>query len=120
MLADRLSTDGRNEVVVSEYGSSDRLIFIQMPSALTIPINTSRYNWRNEAEPALVSRKLPTPRGKGLGYANLLPYFRRADTRDEGGDACRGHSGPLHTRSVSVTNPLHAAWIRPQRWLAMR
>ncbi len=144
VLADRLSADGRNQVLVIEYGGSDRSIFIQMPSALAIPMNTSRYNWRyeSEAEPALGGRKLHTPRGKGLGgsssinglvyirgnpldferwqeegaagwgYANVLPYFRRAETRDEGGDAFRGDSGPLHTRYGSLTNPLHAAWIK--------
>ena len=144
VLADRLSADGRNQVLVIEYGGSDRSIFIQMPSALAIPMNTSRYNWRyeSEAEPALGGRRLHTPRGKGLGgsssinglvyirgnpldferwqddgaagwgYANVLPYFRRAETRDEGGDAYRGDSGPLHTRYGSLTNPLHAAWIK--------
>ena len=144
VLADRLSADGRNQVLVIEYGGSDHSIFIQMPSALAIPMNTSRYNWRyeSEAEPALGGRKLHTPRGKGLGgsssinglvyirgnpldferwqdegaagwgYANVLPYFRRAETRDEGGDAYRGDSGPLHTRYGSLTNPLHAAWIK--------
>ena len=144
VLADRLSTDGRNQVLVIEYGGSDRSIFIQMPSALAIPMNTSRYNWRyeSEAEPALGGRRLHTPRGKGLGgsssinglvyirgnpldferwqdegaagwgYANVLPYFRRAEARDEGGDAYRGDSGPLHTRYGNLTNPLHAAWIK--------
>ena len=144
VLADRLSSDGRNQVLVIEYGGSDRSIFIQMPSALAIPMNTSRFNWRYEAEaePALGGRRLHTPRGKGLGgsssinglvyirgnpldferwqeegaagwgYANVLPYFRRAETRDEGGDAYRGDCGPLHTRYGSLTNPLHAAWIK--------
>ena len=48
----------------------------------------------------------------GWGYANVLPYFRRAEARDEGGDAYRGDSGPLHTRYGNLTNPLHAAWIK--------
>ena len=69
VLPDRLSADGRNPVLVIEYGGSDRSIFIQMPSALAIPMNTSRYNWRyeSEAEPALGGRRLHTQRGKGLG-----------------------------------------------------
>ena len=66
VLADRLSADGRNQVLVIEYGGSDRSIFIQMPSALAIPMNTSRYNWRyeSEAEPALGGRRLHTPRAR--------------------------------------------------------
>ena len=40
-LADRLSNDGRNQVLAIEYGGSDRSIFIQMPSALAIPMDNS-------------------------------------------------------------------------------
>lgn len=41
VLADRLSNDGRNQVLAIEYGGSDRSIFIQMPSALAIPMDNS-------------------------------------------------------------------------------
>ena len=41
VLADRLSNDGRNQVLAIEYGGSDRSIFIQMPSALGIPMDNS-------------------------------------------------------------------------------
>ena len=37
VLADRLSADGTHRVLLLEYGGSDRSIFIQMPSALSIP-----------------------------------------------------------------------------------
>ena len=69
VLADRLSADGRNRVLVLEFGGSDRSIFIQMPSALSIPMNTTKYNWHYESEPeaALGGRRLHTPRGKVLG-----------------------------------------------------
>ena len=52
MLADRLSADGRNRVLVLEAGGSDRSVFIQMPSALAIPMNMARYNWFYETEPS--------------------------------------------------------------------
>ena len=143
VLADRLSADGSNRVLVLEFGGSDRSIFIQMPSALSIPMNTKTYNWHyeSEPEPALGGRRLHTPRGKvlggsssinglvyvrgnpldferwqedgaqGWGYADVLPYFRRAESREEGGDAYRGSDGPLHTRYGSMQNPLHQAWF---------
>ena len=37
VLANRLTEDGRHSVLLLEYGGSDRSVFIQMPSALSIP-----------------------------------------------------------------------------------
>ncbi len=81
VLADRLTEDGRNTVLVLEQGGSDRSIFIQMPSALAIPMNRSEYNWRyqTEPEPHLGGRRMHTPRGKVLGGSssiNGLVYVR--------------------------------------------
>src|SRR5580693_1134460 len=81
VLADRLSADGSRRVLVLEYGGSDRSMFIQMPSALSIPMNMPRFNWfyHTEPEPHLGGRKLHTPRGKVLGGSssiNGLVYVR--------------------------------------------
>ncbi len=81
VLADRLSEDGRNTVLVLEYGGSDRSLWIQMPTALSIPMNMERYDWRyyTEPEPHLNNRRLHTPRGKVLGGSssiNGLVYVR--------------------------------------------
>ena len=143
VLADRLSADGKTSVLVLEFGGSDRSIFIQMPSALSIPMNMPRFNWfyHTEPEPGLGGRRMHTPRGKVLGgsssinglvyirgnpldfdrweaegaqgwsYADVLPYFQRAEARAEGGDAYRGADGQLQTRYGSLQNPLHAAWL---------
>ena len=143
VLADRLSADGSRRVLLVEYGGSDRSIFIQMPSALSIPMNMPKYNWfyHTEPEPHLGGRRMHTPRGKVLGgsssinglvyirgnpqdferwaregaegwaYRDVLPYFKRAETRQEGADAYRGGTGKLHTSYGSVRNPLHAAWL---------
>jgi len=68
-------------VLLLEYGGSDRSIWIQMPSALNIPLNMPRYDWRyyTEPEPNLNHRRLHTPRGKVLGGSssiNGLVYVR--------------------------------------------
>jgi choline dehydrogenase len=81
VLADRLTEDGRDSVLVLEYGGSDRSPWIQMPSALSIPMNMARYDWRyyTEPEPHLNGRRLHTPRGKVLGGSssiNGLVYVR--------------------------------------------
>jgi choline dehydrogenase len=147
VLANRLTEDGRNSVLLLEYGGSDRSVFIQMPSALSIPMNTDKYAWRyhSEPEPGLGGRRIYTPRGKVLGgsssingmvyvrgnardfdgweqqgaygwdYQHVLPYFRRAEHRAEGGDAYRGDQGPLGTCYGTLSNPLHAAWLTAAR-----
>ena len=51
VLADRLSADGRAEILVLEFGGSDRSPLIQMPAALSIPMNMRKYDWRFESEP---------------------------------------------------------------------
>ncbi len=144
VLADRLSADGTHQVVLLEYGGSDRSIFIQMPAALAYPMNTKRWNWgyESEPEPHLNNRRLNCPRGKGLGgsssinglvyvrgnaldferwkedegatgwgYADVLPYFKRAEGRAEGGNEYRGGDGPLSTSYGPLDNPLHQAWL---------
>ena len=81
VLAARLSEDPRNRVLVLEYGGSDRSVFIQMPSALNVPLNSRRYNWgyESEPEPHLDNRRINAPRGKVLGGSssiNGLVYVR--------------------------------------------
>jgi choline dehydrogenase-like flavoprotein len=49
--------------------------------------------------------------GWGWGWQDVLPYFRRAETRAEGGDAYRGDAGPLHTEYGPLRNPLYCTWI---------
>ena len=51
VLANRLSEDPNTSVLLLEYGGSDRSIFIQMPTALSIPMNMPRFNWGYESEP---------------------------------------------------------------------
>jgi choline dehydrogenase len=41
----------------------------------------------------------------------VLPYFRRAEGREEGGNEYRGGIGKLRTRYGTLVNPLHAAWL---------
>lgn len=74
VMAYRLSEDPRNHVLVLEYGGSDRGPFIQMPSALSYPMNMKHYNWgfETEPEPHLNGRRLATPRGKVVGGSSSI------------------------------------------------
>jgi choline dehydrogenase len=47
----------------------------------------------------------------GWGYADVLPYFKRAEGRAEGGNEYRGGDGPLSTSYGPLDNPLHQAWL---------
>lgn len=103
------------------------------------------WGYVSEPEPNLDGRRFNTPRGKVLGgssainglvyirgnphdfdrweeegargwaYRDVLPYFRRAETRAEGGDEYRGSSGPLHTRYGRMRNPLYRVFIDAAR-----
>ena len=48
---------------------------------------------------------------RGWGYADVLPYFKRAEARAEGGNEYRGGDGPLSTAYGTLRNPLHQAWL---------
>ena len=88
-LAYRLSEDGKHTVAVIEYGGTDIGPLIQMPSALSIPMNLSTYNWgfETEPEPHLGGRRLGTARpgaGSTLEFVPspeipALQYFDRIE-----------------------------------------
>ena len=64
-MAFRLSEAGHS-VIVIEFGGSDAGPLIQMPGALSYPMNMLRYDWGywSEPEPYLGGRQLACPRGK--------------------------------------------------------
>ncbi len=94
-----------------------------------------------EPEPNLDDRKLWWPRGKGLGgsssingmiyirghardydqwrqmgltgwgYADVLPYFKKSETLEGGGDAYHGSDGPLYVSKASSKNPIYGAFV---------
>ncbi|MBI1620789.1 choline dehydrogenase [Aquamicrobium zhengzhouense] len=73
-MAYRLSEDGKHSVIVIEYGGTDFGPFIQMPAALSYPMNMRRYDWgyKTEPEPHLGGRVLATPRGKVIGGSSSI------------------------------------------------
>ncbi len=94
-----------------------------------------------EPEPHLDGRKLWWPRGRGLGgsssingmvyirghardydlwrqmgltgwgYADVLPYFKRAEDFEGGADAYHGADGPLHVSKAASKNPIYGGFI---------
>ncbi len=86
VLADRLSEDGRHSVLVLEYGGTDAGPLIQMPAALSYPMNMRLYDWgyRTEPEPHLGGRRLACPRGKVIGGSSSINgmVYVRGHARD--------------------------------------
>ena len=97
--------------------------------------------YHTEPEPHMDGRRMYCPRGRVLGgsssingmayvrgnaldydgwagndlpdwsYAHCLPYFKKAETYERGGDDYRGDGGPLHVTASKTDNPLHRAFI---------
>jgi len=86
VLANRLSEDNNSSVLLLETGGSDKSIFIQMPTALSIPMNTQKYAWQFETqpEPNLDGRRMHCPRGKVLGGSSSINgmVYVRGHARD--------------------------------------
>jgi len=99
------------------------------------------WRYTSEPEPELNGRRIIQPRGKVLGgsssingllyvrgqhedfdlwrqlgntgwdFADVLPYFRRAEDQQRGADALHGAGGPLAVSDVSEPHPLCEAFI---------
>ncbi|MEQ9240806.1 choline dehydrogenase [Roseovarius indicus] len=74
VLANRLGEDPGTRILVLEAGGDDRSLIVRMPAALTMPMNTKRFNWglSTEPEPHLDGRRVNLPRGKGLGGSSSI------------------------------------------------
>ena len=69
VLAARLTEDPSITVLVLEAGGTDRSLFVRMPIALSIPLQSEKYSWRyfTEPEPYMNGRRIYHARGKVLG-----------------------------------------------------
>jgi choline dehydrogenase len=88
VLANRLSADPSNRVLVLEAGRPDYRwdVFIHMPAALSFPIGSRFYDWRyrSEPEPHLHGRRVAHARGKVLGGSSSINgmIFQRGNPLD--------------------------------------
>src|SRR5947208_11931682 len=88
VLANRLSSDPSNSVLVLEAGRHYRSwdMFSQMPAALTYPIGSRFYDWKYESEPEphMGGRRVYHARGKVLGGSSSINgmIFQRGNPLD--------------------------------------
>ena len=99
------------------------------------------WGYTSQPAPGLQGRRMLTPRGRAIGgsstingqmyirghpldfenwvelgapgwsYRDVLPYFKRAERFEGGGDAYRGDRGPLRTTRAPLGNPLYRAFL---------
>ena len=87
-LANRLSADPANSVLVLEAGRPDSLwdVFIHMPGGLSVPIGNRHYDWmyESEPEPHMNGRRIYHGRGKVLGGSSSINgmIFQRGNPLD--------------------------------------
>ena len=137
VIANRLSQDFSNKVLLLEAGGSDRRFFVQMPIGYGVTYHQKAVNWMYMTEPSPDADNKPSywPRGKVMGgsssinamvyvrgnpkdfdewsemgnpgwsYQDVLPYFKRMESWQNGADSYRGGKGPL--KVSEVTNQLH-------------
>ena len=87
-LANRLSADPNNSVLVLEAGRPDYWfdVFIHMPAALMFPIGSKFYDWMysSQPEPHMNNRRVTHGRGKILGGSSSINgmIFQRGNPLD--------------------------------------
>lgn len=134
VLANRLSEDPRNQVLLLEAGGADNNPWIHIPVGYFKTMHNPETDWcyRTEPDPNLAGRSLDWPRGKTLGgsssingllyirghrtdfdhwrqlgnagwsFENVLPYFKRAEDQERGGDEFHGAGGPLGVSNMRI------------------
>ncbi len=146
ILANRLSENANNSVLLLEAGPSDKRFYIHMPIGYGYgkTFYQAKVNWMytSKANPELNNRISYCPRGKTLGgsssinamvyvrgnkqdfddwqsagnpgwsYGDVLPYFKRMESWQQGASEFRGGEGPLKVADVEAKlHPLCANFI---------
>jgi choline dehydrogenase len=143
VLANRLSADPKNRVLLLEAGGKDTDPWIHIPAGFYRNIYNPKVAWYYETEPVpeMHNRRISWPRGKVLGgsssingliyirgqredfdlwrqmgnggwsYDDVLPYFRKSEDQEHGGDDYHGAGGPLGVSDLRTPHPLHDAFI---------
>jgi choline dehydrogenase len=81
VLANRLSADPANRVLLLEAGPRDRNLMMHIPAGVYRVYTDRRFNWNYESapQPHMDGRRIPVPRGRVLGGSssiNSMVYLR--------------------------------------------
>jgi choline dehydrogenase-like flavoprotein len=139
-VAGRLAEAGRT-VCLLEAGGRNNTIRINTPGFMPFIPDASNYRYETVPQKGLNGRIGYQPRGRGLGgssainamiyirgnawdydnwaalgcagwsYADVLPYFKRAENNERGGDDFHGEGGPLNVCDQKWPNPGSCAFV---------
>lgn len=86
VLASRLSEDPSCQVVLIEAGSRSRHPWLHIPIGYFKTMGDPRFDWKflTEPEPGMAGRRIPFPRGRGIGGSSLINgmLYLRGHARD--------------------------------------
>jgi len=105
VLADRLSADPDNQVLLLEYGGRDKNPMIYVPKGFYFTLRRQRYTYHYSTRPVGPDRKVEDwTRGKGLGGSTVVNgmMWMRGAAADWDGLAARGNSGWTWQRALSA------------------
>ncbi len=140
-VAGRLAEGGQRRVCLIEAGGRNNNILIKTPGFMPFIRGASNYKYETVPQAGLNGRTGYQPRGRGLGgssainamvhirgaafdydqwaalgcdgwsYADVLPYFRKAEHNERGGDAFHGQGGPLNVADQHWPRPGSVAFV---------
>ncbi len=146
----RLSVDGTRRVCLIEAGGHNNNVWVKTPGFMPFIPQASNYRYETVPQKGLNGRTGYQPRGRGLGgssainamvyirgnrwdydnwaaegctgwaYDDVLPYFKRAEANERGGDDFHGHGGPLFVEDQKHANPASRAFVEAAAALQLR
>ena len=139
--AGRLAEDGRRRVCLLEAGGTNDTIRVKTPGFMPFIPEASNWRYETVPQAGLNGRMGYQPRGRGLGgssainamvyirgnhydydhwahlgcsdwsHADVLPYFKRAEHNERGGDEWHGDAGPLNVMDQHWPNPASTKFV---------
>ena len=149
-VAGRLAVDGTRRVCLIEAGGHNDTIWVKTPGLMPFMPEKSVYRYETVPQKGLNGRRGYQPRGRGLGgssainamvyirgnrwdydnwaamgctgwaYDDVLPWFKRSEANERGGDDYHGAGGPLFVEDQKYANPASRAFVESAAALQLR
>ena len=148
-IAGRLSEDGKRSVCLIEAGGRNDNFLVKTPGMMPFLLKNANWKFDTVPQKGLNGRIGYQPRGRGLGgssainamiyirgnrwdydnwadmgctgwsYDDVLPYFKKSEGNERGGDDYHGGKGPLSVSDQKWINPGSAAFVEASRNLQL-